>query len=446
MSTPAIIVAAPASGAGKTTLTLGILAAFRQRGLQVGSFKVGPDYLDPAFHAAATGRAAYNVDPWAMRFETLAGLIEDSGRGCDLLVGEGVMGLFDGAADGTGATADIAALFGLPVVLVVDVTGMGASVAALIDGFRRHREDVEVVGVILNRVASPAHADVLTRACFEQVSTPVLGTVPRDAALALPSRHLGLVQASEHPDLGAFLTSAAGVAESRLELDRVQRLARPTSVSLLGPDTRPLPPLGQRTAVARDQAFAFAYAAVLEGWRREGVEVLPFSPLADEGPDPSADAVYLPGGYPELHPGTLAGNAGFQAGLRAAADRGAFIYGECGGYMVLGRALIDRAGTSYPMAGLLPVVTSFAEPKLHLGYRQIELLSPCPLGRVGAGFRGHEFHYAREVERGGSPLFKARCARGLDLGQQGCRQGKVVGSYLHLIDRAAGKPPLPRSA
>ena len=446
MSTPAIIIAAPASGAGKTTVTLGILAALRRQGLQVGSFKVGPDYIDPAFHAVATGRAAYNVDPWAMRFETLAGLIEESGRGCDLLVGEGVMGLFDGAADGTGATADIAALFGLPVVLVVDVTGMGASVAALIDGFRRHREDVEVVGVILNRVASPAHAELLSRACFEHVSTPVLGTMARDATLALPSRHLGLVQAAEHPDLGAFLTAAAGQAADGLELDRLQALARPPSVSLLGPDTRPLPPLGQRTAVARDRAFAFAYAAVLDGWRRQGVEVLPFSPLADEAPDPGADAVYLPGGYPELHAGTLAGNNRFLAGLRAAAERGAFVYGECGGYMALGRALIDRGGTSYPMAGLLPVVTSFATPKLHLGYRQIELSSPCPLGRTGAGFRGHEFHYAREVERSGSPLFKARCARGLDLGPQGCRQGHVAGSFLHLIDRAAGRPNLPRSA
>ena len=174
------------------------------------------------------------------------------------------MGLFDGAADGTGATADIAALFGLPVLLVVDVTGMGASVAALIDGFRRHREDVEVIGVILNRVASPAHGELLSRACFEHVSTPVLGIIPRDASLALPSRHLGLVQAAEHPDLPAFIEAAANLVEGRVDLDRLQRLARAPSVSILGPDTRPWPPLGQRTAVAQDRAFAFAYAAVLE--------------------------------------------------------------------------------------------------------------------------------------------------------------------------------------
>jgi cobyrinic acid a,c-diamide synthase len=447
MSAPGIILAAPTSGAGKTTLALGILRALHRRGTRVGSFKVGPDYIDPAFHAAATGRASHNLDLWAMRFETLAGLLEESGRGCDLLLGEGVMGLFDGASDGTGSTADVAALFGLPVVLVIDVSGMGASVAALVDGFRRHREDVEVIGVILNRVASPAHADLLSRACFEHLSTPVLGCMPRDGALALPSRHLGLVQAVEHPDLAALLDDAAAAAEAHLDLDRLLRLARPPSVALLGPDTRPLLPLGQRTAVARDQAFAFVYPATLDGWRRQGVELLPFSPLADEAPDPAADAVYLPGGYPELHAGTLAGNERFRAGLRAAADRGAFVYGECGGYMVLGRALVGRDGTTHPMAGLLPVLTSFATPKLHVGYRQTELASPCPLGRPTAAFRGHEFHFAQEVERdGGAPLFRVRCARGLELGEQGCRAGSAAGSFLHLIDRVAGRPSLPRSA
>lgn len=437
MSTPGLIVAAPASGSGKTTVTLGLLAALRRRGLTVGSFKVGPDYIDPAFHAAATGRPTYNIDPWAMRFETLAGLIEESGQGCDFVVGEGVMGLFDGAADGTGATADIAALFGTPVLLVVDVTGMGASVAALIDGFRRHRDDVEVIGVILNRVASPTHAELLARACFEHVSTPVLGMIPRDATLALPSRHLGLVQAAEHADLPAFVAAAADLIDRNVELDRVQRLARPPSVSMLGPGTRPWPPLGQRIAVARDPAFAFAYASVLEGWRRAGAEVHPFSPLADEAPDADADAVYLPGGYPELHAGRLAANAHFLGGLREAARRGAFVYGECGGYMALGERLVDRDGTSHAMAGLLPVATSFAAPRLHLGYRRIELRAPTPLGDPGAAWRGHEFHYAAEIERSGPALLASRGARGKEVTDQGCVSGTVAGSFLHLIDHEA---------
>ena len=443
MSAPGLIVAAPASGSGKTTLTLGLLAALRRRGLNVGSFKVGPDYIDPAFHAEATGRPTRNIDPWAMRFETLAGLLEETGHGCDLVLGEGVMGLFDGAADGTGATADLAALFGLPVLLVVDVTGMGASVAALIDGFRRHRDDVEVIGVILNRVASPTHAEILSRACFEHVSTPVLGVVPRKAELQLPSRHLGLVQAAEHPDLASFIAAAGDLVEARVEIDRLQRLARPPSVSILGPETRPWPPLGQRIAVAQDRAFAFAYAAVLEGWRRQGAEVTLFSPLADEPPLPDADAVFLPGGYPELHAGVLARNRTFLDGLRAAAARGAFVYGECGGYMTLGRTLVDRDGSGHEMAGLLPVVTSFAEPRLHLGYRQIEMLAGGPLGPVGSRWRGHEFHYARQVSVGAPAFLTSTSARGGDERQQGCSLGRVAGSFLHLIDRAPRPPRRP---
>ena len=436
MSAPCAVVAAPASGSGKTLVTLGILRALRRRGLKVGSFKVGPDYIDAAFHAAATGEGCYNLDGWAMRFDTLAGLIEDAGRGCDFLLGEGVMGLFDGALDGSGATADLAALFGLPVVLVVDAARMGASVAALIDGFRRHREDVEVTAVVLNRVGSPVHADLLLRACFEHLSTPVLGCLAREDGLGLPSRHLGLVQALEHPELERFLDHAAARIEAQLDLDRLLRLAAPPSISLLGPDVRPMPPLGRKIAVAQDVAFGFVYRAVLEGWRRHGIELAPFSPLADEAPAGDADAVYLPGGYPELHAGLLAGNARFLGGLRAAAARGAWIYGECGGYMVLGEALVDGSSAVHAMAGLLPVVTSFAEPRRHLGYRRIELLAEHVLGEAGAGFRGHEFHHAREVERRGEHLFSAATARGEPLGPQGCRVGRCAGSFLHLIDRA----------
>ncbi len=430
------MVAAPASGSGKTVLTLGLIRAYRRRGLKVGAFKVGPDYLDAAFHAAAAGRPCFNVDGWAMRFDTLAGLVEEAGRGSDLLVGEGVMGLFDGAADGTGSTADVAGLFGLPVILLVDASRMGASVAALVDGFRRHREDVDVAAVVFNRVGSPGHGELLARACFEHLSTPILGSLPRRPDLALPSRHLGLVQAVEHPDLERFVEAAADLVAAGLDLDRLLRLASPPSVSLLGPDARPLPALGQRIAVARDEAFAFAYPATLAGWRRQGAELHPFSPLADEAPDPAADAVFLPGGYPELHAGRLAVNGRFLGGLRAAAARGALVYGECGGYMVLGERLEDGDGTPHAMAGLLPVATSFANPRLHLGYRQAALVEGCGLGPPGATFRGHEFHHCAELERRGPGLFRVRDARRADLGEAGCRAGTVAGSFLHLIDRA----------
>ena len=436
MSAPGIIIAAPASGSGKTTLTLALLRALRRRGVAVGSFKIGPDYIDPMFHGRACGRPALNLDPWAMRIETLAGLADQVAEGVDLVLGEGVMGLFDGAADGRGSTADLASLLDLAVVLVVDARGMAASAAALVEGFTRHRDDVEVAGILFNRVASPEHEALLRRACDDRFAQPVLGCLPSDPRLALPARHLGLVPAAELPELEEFLDRAAEIVGERTDLDRLIRLARPFGLGLYGPPPRPLPPLGQRIALAMDTAFAFAYPATLEGWRAAGAEILPFAPLADQPPDPQADAIYLPGGYPELHAGRLAASQRFLAGLRAAAARGAFLYGECGGYMVLGESLTDAAGARHAMAGLLPVTTSFAEPRLQLGYRRLKLLERAPLGAAGTTFRGHEFHYASLVESGdAAPLFEVADARGRPLGSLGARIATVAGSFLHLIDR-----------
>jgi cobyrinic acid a,c-diamide synthase len=440
VSAPGIIVAAPASGSGKTTITLALLRALRRRGHLVGSFKVGPDYIDPMFHGRAAGRPSLNLDSWAMRIETLAALADRVAEGVDLVLGEGVMGVFDGAADGHGSTADLASLFDLPVILVVDARGMAASAAALVEGFTRHRGDVEVAGILFNRVAGAEHEALLRRACDDRFAQPVLACLPSDPRLELPARHLGLVQADEIPELEGWLDRAATIVADKTDLDRLMRLARPFGLGLYGPPARPLRPLGQRIALASDVAFAFAYPATLEGWRIAGAEILPFSPLADQPPDPSADAVYLPGGYPELHAGRLATNGGFLAGLRAAAARGAFVYGECGGYMTLGRTLIDRAGEPHVLAGLLPLATSFAEPRLQLGYRRLRALEATPLGAVGTTFRGHEFHYASLAAGPAGiaeapALFEVTDARRRPLGDQGARSGTVAGSFLHLIDR-----------
>ena len=433
-----LIIAAPASGSGKTVVTLAILRALTRAGVRVHSFKVGPDYIDPAFHAAATGRPCFNLDPWAMRPATIAHLLGRLGDEADLILGEGVMGLFDGASDGTGSTADLAAITGWPVVLVVDVRGQAASAAALLRGFASHRADVAVAGVILNRVGGEAHADTLRRA-VAPLGLPVLGCVPRAEQLRLPERHLGLVQAGERADMPAFLEAAADIAERCLDLGQLRSLARvarapgpaETNGSIAG-----LPPLGQRIAVARDIAFAFAYPSLLEQWREAGAELSFFSPLADAAPSAGADAVYLPGGYPELHAGRIAANDRFMGGLRAAAGRGAAIFGECGGYMVLGAGLVDAAGDSHAMAALLPLQTSFAERRLHLGYRRARLAADCALGARGGAFRGHEFHYAViEAEGAGEPLFDCDDARGRALGACGRRAGTVFGSFLHLIDR-----------
>ena len=430
------MIAAPASGSGKTVLTLAILRHFRNQGVAVSSLKAGPDFIDPAFHLAASGRACRNLDCWAMRPATLARLATATGGGAELVIGEGVMGLFDGATDGTGSTADLAVLGGWPVVLVVDVRGQGASAAATVSGFARFREDVRIAGVIFNRCGSEGHARTL-RDAMVPIDIPVLGCVPRDSRLDLPDRHLGLVQAGEMDDLDAFLDGAAAFVATHVDTDALRALARPGMLSGDDEGAAGLAPLGRRIAVARDTAFAFAYPFILDGWREAGAEIVPFSPLADQAPDDAADAVYLPGGYPELHAGRLAGNAAFLEGLRAAAARGSVLYGECGGYMVLGEGLVDGDGRRHEMAGMVPLETSFAERRLHLGYRQARLASDGPLGAGGTTFRGHEFHFASILrEHAADPLFLCRDARDNDLGPAGCRRGRVMGSFVHLVDAA----------
>jgi cobyrinic acid a,c-diamide synthase len=435
---PGLIIAAPASGSGKTVVTLGLLRALRRQGISVASFKVGPDYIDPAFHSVACGRDCVNLDVWAMRPQTLCALATRLGEGAEVIVGEGVMGLFDGAADGGGSTADLAALMGWPVVLVVDVRGQGASVAAVIKGFATLRSDIDLVGVVFNRVGSPAHAETLCAACESASSAPVLGCIPYDTRLALPERYLGLVQAVEHSGIDAFLDVAADVVVAGLDSARILGLARTTKPAISAEKSELLPPLGQNIAVALDAAFAFSYPWILNGWRAAGAELAFFSPLNDEAPPDAADAIYLPGGYPELHAGRLADSLRFMVGLRAAARRNVVIYGECGGYMVMGRSLVDAAGIRHEMAGLVPHETSFAERRLHLGYRRLRLSDDCPLGRAGSTFRGHEFHYGRvSGEDAETPLFHSASSTGDSLPPAGCAKGNVTGSVVHLIDQAS---------
>ena len=420
-------------------MVLGLLRLLAKTGVAVASAKVGPDYIDPAFHAAASGRPCFNLDGWAMRADTVGGLAGTLSRDASLVICEGVMGLFDGAfvppGQPDGSTADLAALTGWPVVLVIDARGMAGSAAAVLSGFARLRPDIAVKGVIFNRVSGERHRAAIAHAC--QNASPdirLLGFLPSDPGLAMPSRHLGLVQACERSDLAAFLDHASALMERHLDVETLVDLAQPSRLPPR-PFLPPIAPLGHRVAVAQDSAFAFSYPATLEGWRAAGAELSVFSPLADQVPDPTADAVYLPGGYPELHAGRLAANTDFLNGLREAAARGAAVLGECGGYMVLGRALVDAEGQGHAMAGLLGLETSFAQRKLHLGYRGARLCRDGALGEMGTGFRGHEFHYATILKEEGHPLFAITDASGADLGACGLTQGRVAGSFIHLIDR-----------
>ncbi len=428
---PGLMVSAPSSGTGKTTVMLGLLRALRDDGLTVQPFKSGPDYIDPAFHRAASGRASFNLDNWAMS-EGLLDAIATRAQGADICIGEGSMGLYDGVATrgqvGFGSSAETAQRMGWPVVLVVDVGGQAQSAAATALGFKTYAPDLPFAGVILNRVASPRH-ERLTRLGMERAGLSVLGVLPRRGDLTLPERHLGLIQAVEHPDLEAAIAGYADFLRENVDLAAI----RAAAAGRVAPGAGRLPkPPAQRIALARDAAFSFTYPHLLEGWRAAGAEILPFSPLADEAPDAQADLVWLPGGYPELNAGAISAASTFLGGLRRHAET-RHVHGECGGYMVLGEALIDKDGTRHAMAGLLGLVTSYEKRKFHLGYRRAVLEAPMPGFDAGAALRGHEFHYSTILEQPDAPLAAVADADGNPVPETGSRRGQVTGTFFHLI-------------
>lgn len=434
MMPPGLLISAPASGTGKTTLMLGLLAALRARGVNVHPFKSGPDYIDPGFHRAASGRPSVNLDSWAMSRAMLAGLISGA-DGADLILAEGSMGLFDGVIRdgecGNGASAGIAAMAGWPVVLVLDTSGQAQSAAAVAHGFATLRPDVPLAGVVLNKVASPRH-EAMLRAGMAQAGIEVLGALPRRAEIELPERHLGLVQAGDQADLDRILRAAGDFVAENLDLDRLLAAAGATGI---GGAPVPITPPGQRIALARDAAFSFVYPHQLQGWRAAGAEIALFSPLNDEAPDPSADICWLPGGYPELHAGKLAAARTFRTGLRNFAET-APVHGECGGYMAMGAGLIDKSGTRHEMAGLLGLVTSFAKRKMHLGYRLATLDAAMPGHGPGARLRGHEFHYSTIVEQPDAPLAHVVDANGDPVPETGSTRGLASGTFFHQIAEA----------
>ena len=433
-----LMIAAPRSGSGKTTVTLGLLRALVRRGLKVQPFKCGPDYIDPAFHAVAAARPSYNVDSWAMSWDRAADVLSRSASGAEVVVCEALMGLFDGVSKagawGNGASADLAAKTGWPVILVLDVSGQSQTAAAAARGFQGFREGVTIAGVVLNRAGSPRHVRFASEA-LEAAGLPVIGALPREKSVVLPERHLGLVQAEETAEINSRLDALADFIEANVDVDRLLQLATPGALNSACAGNRVhVAPPAQRIALARDAAFSFVYPHLLEGWRAAGAEIIPFSPLGDEAPDPAADLVWLPGGYPELHAGALANARRFKSSMTEFA-RSRPVHGECGGYMALGAGLIDAAGHSHEMIGLLGLETSFAARRMNLGYRRAELVADCPLGVVGEILMGHEFHYASVLSSPDAPLFKMQNSDGETLPAGGSRRGHVTGTFFHFIDK-----------
>jgi cobyrinic acid a,c-diamide synthase len=430
-----LVIAGVTSSAGKTTLTCAILAALRRRGQRVQPFKAGPDYIDPGHHALAAGRPSRNLDSVLLTPATLQALFARAAAQADLALVEGVMGLFDGrhGGDAEGSTAQVARLLDAPVVIVIDVAKTARTAGAIALGCTLYDPALRVAGFILNRVGSPTHARAAAEAVEAATGRPVLGAFPRDAALALPERHLGLVPPAETAPDGSFMDRLAAAAERYLALDRLRAAAetRPLAAPADGPfPPEPLPPRAT-IAVALDRAFNFYYEDSLDLLRAWGADLVPFSPLADRALPPGTQGVYLGGGFPELFAAELAANSPMHAALHAAARWGLPIYGECGGLMYLGRTLTDLDGRRHAMVGLVPLESAMQRASLALGYRSVTALRPSPILERGAAVRGHEFHYSDLL----TPLPEATAAYRIaerDGAPEGYAAGHILASYVHV--------------
>lgn len=426
-----LIIASPSSGGGKTTFTLGLLRVLKNRHIPIQPLKTGPDYIDPAFHKAASGKESYNLDSWAMSVPMLAQHIHFA-HSDDFIIAEGAMGLFDGGAPNeqgfNGSAADIARLTGWPVILVINTSSQAQSAAAIAEGFRNFDPDVRIGGFILNQIASDRH-EFLVRTAFEARGLPILGVLRRNNTLELPSRHLGLVQAQEIDVLDEIIENLARFIEEHCDIDRLINLA--TSANFQSSKFAPPPAPAKHIAMARDQAFSFIYPHHLRAWQEQGAKLSFFSPLANEAPNFEADFLWLPGGYPELYGEELSRAENFLTSVRSFAQNKP-VHGECGGYMALGQAIIDKSGTRHKMLGLLHLETSFEKRKMNLGYRRAEFTQPL-YHNLSQKVTGHEFHYARIIHNHDEPLAQVFDAYGQSCPQSGSRKNHVTGSFFHLI-------------
>ncbi len=434
----AFVIAGTHSGCGKTLVSLAVMAALRARGLGVAPFKAGPDFIDPTLHAAVCGRASHNLDPWMCGPEATRAILLRHARGSHVAVVEGVMGLFDGIAGSTdeGSTAALAKLLGLPVALVLDARSMARSVAALALGYTSFDPQLPVAGLILNRVGSPNHADLLREALETAPNLPsaarILGLLPRDEALALPSRHLGLVTAQDAPLDPGLVARLARWAEDNLDLTRLLNAC--PALEFPAPDPAPAPAARVRIGLARDAAFCFTYAENLRLLEAAGAQLVPFSPLAGRTLPPDLAGLYLPGGYPELHAAALAANAGLRAEIKAFSAAGRPVYAECGGFMYLMESIKDPEGRTHPMCGAFAMAAAMLPRFAALGYREVVTTRAGLFGPEWTMLRGHEFHYSSPTgaDPEAQPLYRVRDRRGWTDQAEGFAKGNTLGSYIHL--------------
>jgi cobyrinic acid a,c-diamide synthase len=444
MNAPRLVIAGTQSGVGKTTVTVAVLAALKARGRRVQAFKVGPDFIDPGHHAAATGRPSRNLDGWMLDESVNQAIFQHAAAEADISIIEGVMGLFDGSSPTAerGSTAEMAKLLRAPVLLVLDGSGMARSAAAMALGYARFDRDLRVAGVLFNRVNSDGHYHLLKDAVEAETDLAVVGYLRSDPEMTIADRHLGLVTAIERESRDLYARLGRAAAET-VDLDRIETLAgsaedmeEASSCPNVSRRARAGSPI--RVGVAYDPAFCFYYPDNLDLLEAEGAELVRFSPLNDQAL-PTLDLLYLGGGYPELYGERLARNATMRRAVRAFAERGGAIYAECGGMMYLTQAIRDFDGRSHEMVGLFPAEAVMKRPGLTLGYRELRVTRPCVLGDAGLTARGHEFHYSSLVPTG--PLDYACTltdAQGRARGQDGLTVGNTLALYTHL--HFAGRP------
>lgn len=440
-SVPCLMIAAPSSGSGKTTVTAVVLRALTARGLRVQPFKLGPDFIDPAYHAEVTGRRSINLDLWLMGADGVRDSFRRWSDGADICVIESMGALFDGES-GTerGSAAQLAKILGTPVVLAIDVWGMTRTTAAVLQGMIDFDPEVDIAGCVLNRTGSQTHEQLILDAVPDDLRERIVGAVRHDDDLVVPERHLGLVTVEEN---AATLTLDAALlrASDAIDVDRLLSIARTARPLETAPVVRRPRPPRARLAVARDQAFCFYYAENLEALHDAGFEIVPFAPTRDPHLPAGTDAVYLGGGYPESFAAELQANASLASDLQAGAAAGLPIYAECGGLMYLARSLTGFDGTRHRMSGVLPL--DIAMDRAHLAIRYVDLrtLAPSPLGPAGIRIRGQEFHQSRIVAADIDPDLYASTAQDGRSTRDGYCLGNVAASYLHL--HFASNPSVP---
>ncbi len=426
-----------ASGVGKTTVSLGLMAAMRQRGLKVQPFKCGPDFIDPGYHAQVCGRPARNLDSWMLPEETNRRLFFSAARDSDVCVVEGVMGLFDGASgkSAVGSTAEMAKLLGLPVILVVDGSAMAQSAAAVVRGFESFDPELRLAGVIFNKAGGPGHIRMLREAVEEACSTPFLGYLPQDAQMRIPERYLGLHTAEENPLTEEAISALRNVIESNVNVEQLLALLPEIQAEIQVPPAREpsRPQRAPRIGVARDLAFCFYYEDNLDALRSAGAEIIDFSPIDHKQLPPLIDALYFGGGYPELYAGELARNHEMLGAIRKFGEDGGVVYAECGGLMLLGEEIVDCEGCHFPMAGLLPLRVQMTGHLVKFGYAEVTLKEDSLWGPAGTKARGHSFHHSAVVEAGDTARHYRLCYSSNSLEEEeGFGINNVLASYIHL--------------